>query len=54
MLGISYNLCGGSCTRAKEVVLSGGAPTPAGTSMFIVKNLHKHNGDMGMGHLYMA
>ena len=32
--------------RFLEVELSGGAPTPAGTSMFT-----KHNWDMGMGHL---
>ena len=37
-----------------RVVSSGGAPIPAGTSMF-TKCTHmkcevKHNGDMGMGH----
>jgi len=31
---------------SKEVVSSGGAPTPAGTSVFT-----KHNWDMGMGYL---
>ena len=31
-----------------EVVLSGGAPTPAGTSVFT-----KHNWDMGMGYLWL-
>ena len=30
------------------VVLSGGAPTPAGTSVFT-----KHNWDMGMGYLLL-
>ena len=30
-----------------EVVSSGGAPTPAGTSVFT-----KHNWDMGMGYLW--
>ena len=30
------------------VVLSGGAPTPAGTSVFT-----KHNWDMGMGYLWL-
>ena len=29
-------------------MLSGGAPTPAGTSMFT-----KHNWDMGMGYLWL-
>ena len=32
----------------QEVVLSGGAPTPAGTSVFT-----KHNWDMGMGCLWL-
>ena len=31
-----------------EVVSSGGAPTPAGTSVFT-----KHNWDMGMGYLWL-
>ena len=31
-----------------EVVSSGGAPTPAGTSVF-----SKHNWDMGMGYLWL-
>ena len=31
-----------------EVVSSGGAPTPAGTSVFT-----KHNWDMGMGYLWI-
>ena len=31
-----------------DVVLSGGAPTAAGTSVFI-----KHNWDMGMGYLWL-
>ena len=34
------------CNR--EVVSSGGAPTPAGTSVFT-----KHNWDMGMGYLWL-
>ena len=33
---------------ATAVVLSGGAPTPAGTSVF-----SKHNWDMGMGYLWL-
>ena len=33
------------CQVAGIVVLSGGAPTPAGTSVFT-----KHNWDMGMGY----
>ena len=37
-----------SLDRAWEVVLSGGAPTPAGTSVFT-----KHNWDMGMGYLWL-
>ena len=39
---------------------SGGAPTPAGTSMFTIQKISahmkcevKHNGDMGMGHLWL-
>ena len=32
----------------EKVVSSGGAPTPAGTSVFI-----KHNWDMGMGYLWL-
>ena len=32
----------------KGVVSSGGAPTPAGTSVFT-----KHNWDMGMGYLWL-
>ena len=35
-------------TRSKVVVSSGGAPTPAGTSVFT-----KHNWDMGMGYLWL-
>ena len=31
-----------------EVVSTGGAPTPAGTSVFT-----KHNWDMGMGYLWL-
>ena len=39
----------GSCkVRNSEVVLSGGAPTPVGTSVFT-----KHNWDMGMGYLWL-
>ena len=34
--------------RNKVVVSSGGAPTPAGTSVFT-----KHNWDMGMGYLWL-
>ena len=34
--------------EALEVVSSGGAPTPAGTSVFT-----KHNWDMGMGFLWL-
>ena len=34
--------------KSHEVVSSGGAPTPAGTSMFT-----KHNWDMGMGYLWL-
>ena len=41
----------------RSCVLSGGAPTPAGTSMFTMcthmKCEVKHNGDMGMGHLWL-
>ena len=33
---------------ATAVVSSGGAPTPAGTSVFT-----KHNRDMGMGYLWL-
>ena len=36
-----------ACSRAL-VVSSGGAPTPAGTSVFT-----KHNWDMGMGYLWL-
>ena len=32
----------------RGVMLSGGAPTPAGTSVFT-----KHNWDMGMGYLWL-
>ena len=43
--------------RVWSCVLSGGAPTPAGTSMFTMcthmKCEVKHNGDMGMGHLWL-
>ena len=35
-------------TSVSEVVSSGGAPTPAGTSVFT-----KHNWDMGMGYLWL-
>ena len=49
-----------SFLRRGEVVLSGGAPTPAGTSMLTIwKNCThmkcevKHNGDMRMGHLWL-
>jgi len=34
---------------ATAVVSSGGAPTPAGTSVFT-----KHNWDMGMGYLWLS
>jgi len=34
--------------QAAVVVSSGGAPTPAGTSVFT-----KHNWDMGMGYLWL-
>ena len=34
--------------RHLEVVSGGGAPTPAGTSVFT-----KHNWDMGMGYLWL-
>ena len=34
--------------QSQEVVSSGGAPTPAGTSVFT-----KHNWDMGMGYLWL-
>ena len=45
---------GPACTASdgevhgNEVVSSGGAPTPAGTSVFT-----KHNWDMGMGYLWL-
>ena len=52
------NLCIHNCHKiliphiaqlaATEVVSSGGAPTPAGTSVFT-----KHNWDMGMGYLWL-
>ena len=45
-------ICVGSSVKiislATEVVSSGGAPTPAGTSVFT-----KHNWDMGMGYLWL-
>ena len=41
---VKLSLC--ICSHTEFVVLSGGAPTPAGTSVFT-----KHNWDMGMGYL---
>ena len=37
-----------NCLALMAVVSSGGAPTPAGTSVFT-----KHNWDMGMGYLWL-
>ena len=37
-----------NCCISWEVVSSGGAPTPAGTSVFT-----KHNWDIGMGYLWL-
>ena len=34
-------------------MFNGGAPTVAGTSMFTMKNLHTHEGDMGLGNLWL-
>ena len=39
---------GADLLTLSEVVSSGGAPTPAGTSVFT-----KHNWDMGMGYLWL-
>ena len=38
----------GEGERETRVVSSGGAPTPAGTSVFT-----KHNWDMGMGYMWL-
>ena len=43
-----YCLCPLACKFWLEVVSSGGAPTPAGTSVFT-----KHNWDLGMGYLWL-
>ena len=49
-MGIQYSLVNivWGTVFTSEVVSSGGAPTPAGTSVFT-----KHNWDMGMGYLWL-
>ena len=45
---ILYSVHCFNCIQLLVVVSSGGAPTPAGTSVFT-----KHNWDMGMGYLWL-
>ena len=45
---VCYGMGDGALIKGLEVVSSGGAPTPAGTSVFT-----KHNWDMGMGYLWL-
>ena len=44
----SYSILYHACIFYTVVVSSGGAPTPAGTSVFT-----KHNWDMGMGYSWL-
>ena len=45
---VEVSVIGGLNLKLSAVVSSGGAPPPAGTSVFT-----KHNWDMGMGYLWL-